>query len=509
MNQTAVANHLPQHTKLMSIHMRLLLIFLAGPLAALGFAPFHLPGLAILSLAMLFAQLQRQNSTRYAFLTGFVFGVGFLGLGVSWIYVSIHQYGHLNPFMSGAITALFVAYLSCFPGLVAYVYTKLAAKRSLLFCCFLFSALWCLGELLRATCFGGFPWLSVGFGQIDTPLKYILPIFGVYGAGFLACLAATCLAASTQKTTVPSYIWVISFVALLIAPSLLKNTHWTHIDSQPLSVGVIQANLSMRDKWDESLFWSLIKTYKTKIEHMIGRIQLIVLPESAITLRAHYICDVLQDILLAAIKAGCGILLAVHQPTSDDETFYYNTLSALGAAKGTYIKQHLVAFGEFIPDPFVRIINWLSIPIANLKPGPAHQHLVRVQKHPIATLICYELAYPELLRAQLPRAEWIVSISDDGWFGHSLAMYQHLQMAQVLSMLTGRYQIVANNDGLSSIIDTEGNLTDSLPAFTSGTLDANIYSASGATPWTYFGDNPALYLCFFMVLLAWIKQKIR
>jgi apolipoprotein N-acyltransferase len=125
-----------------------------------------------------------------------------------------------------------------------------------------------------------------------------------------------------------------------------------------------------------------------------------------------------------------------------------------------------------------------------------------VQKQAIATLICYELAYSDLLRKQLPLAKWIVSISDAGWFGHSLAMYQQLQMAQVRSVETARYQVVANNDGLSSIIDTQGKIKSSLPAFTKGILKAEVISATGTTPWVYFGNSPILFLCLFIVLFS-------
>ena len=197
-----------------------------------------------------------------------------------------------------------------------------------------------------------------------------------------------------------------------------------------------------------------------------------------------------------------AVLLGIPEPTSPDETSYYNSIISLGAANGKYLKQHLVPFGEFIPQLLEHLTHWLGIPLANLSPGAKNQALIRVQNHPIATLICYELAYPELLRKQLPEAEWIVSVSDDGWFGHSLAMYQQLQMAQVLSLQTGRYQVVANNDGLSSIINTDGDISASLPPFSSGILEENIFPATGLAPWVYFGDMPALLFSLLIVLFA-------
>lgn len=484
----------------------LLRAFFAGLLLPFGFAPFHLPGLAILGIALLFAQLRHQPA-KQAFFTGFVFGLGFLGLGVSWIFNSIHEYGHLNSPLSALITFLFVFYLSIYLGLVAIVYNRLAIKSSLLFSCFLFSAIWSLGEYLRSTLLTGFPWLLIGFGQMDTPLKYLLPIIGVYGLSFLTCLSATFLATSTQTSRAKRYLWIIAFVTVLLLPSMLKNKEWTTVSKTPVSVAVLQANLSMRDKWDESLFWQLLQYYQDGIEAFIGKKDLIVLPESAIPLPASYISEVLDRINLEAKQTGSSILLGIPKPTNSDQTHFYNGLMGLGTAEGSYSKQHLVPFGEFVPQPFERIMTWLSVPLENLKPGKLNQALMMVGNHPIATLICYELAYPQLLRKQLPAAEWIVSISDDGWFGHSFAMYQHLQMAQALSMQTGRFQVVANNDGLSSMIDAKGSITASLPAFTAGQLEASLFPATDASPWAFLGDFPILIVCILIVLLALIRVR--
>lgn len=483
--------------------------FFSGLLIPLGFAPIHLPGLTILGLALFYAQL-RNLSIKKSLLAGFIFGLGFYGLGVSWVYVSIRDYGNLNTPMSAFVTLIFIMYLSLFTAGVAILYKKLDLNRSFLYSGLLFSALWCLSEFLRSTAFSGFPWLLLGFGQIDTPLRYLLPIVGVYGVSFISCLCATCLVASQFTRGVKGFIYIIAFVSLLAGPSLLNKVRWTSISATPLSVGIIQANLSMRNKWDETLFWQLLKTYKQNIDSMIGKQQIIVMPESAIPVPENYISDLIQTIDIESKQAGSAILLGIPQPTLEGDSFF-NSLMALGQSNGTYYKQHLVPFGEYIPKSFQAIIRWLKVPFANLLPGPRNQPLVHVHNHPIASLICYELAYPHLLRQQLPDAEWIVSISDDGWFGHSFAMYQQLQMSQVLSLMTGRYQIVSNNDGLSAIIDTQGNIIQSLPAFTADILEDQIYPATGSTPWVFLGDRFPLWfsliLVFYISALSVIRPK--
>lgn len=507
MNENTALYKQPQLAILFVKHGYLIRALITGFFLPFGFAPFHLPGLSILGLGLLYAQLSQQG-TVHSFSTGFFFGLGYFGLGVSWVYVSVHVYGHLNTLISAFITSLFVIYLSLFLGLVATLFTWLAAKRSLLLSSLLYSALWCLGEFLRSTLFTGFPWLLIGFGQIDTPLKYLLPIVGIYGVGFLTCLAATFIAASIQTPSPKQrYLWLVAFVGILLAPSLLKDKQWSKTSETPISVGVIQANLSMRDKWDESLFWQLLQFYEQRISQLIEKKQLVVMPESAIPLPVNYVNDFLDEVNQKALRAGSAVLLGIPQQ-STDANYYYNSLIAIGEANGSYLKQHLVPFGEYIPQLFTQLMKWLDIPITNLKSGKSKQALIQIHRHPVAALICYELAYPHLLRHQLPEAEWIVSISDDGWFGHSFALFQHLQMAQVFSLMTGRFQVVSNNDGLSSIINTQGVITSSLPAFNAGILESELYPAIGSTPWTISGDVPVLIFCLLLVLLSKLSLPI-
>lgn len=500
MNQISISNTFRTRIAASIPNASTLRSFFAGLLVPCGFAPIHMPGMAILGIALLFAQLRRQT-VKQSFYTGFVFGLGFFGLGISWIYVSIYTYGHLNPPLAACITLVFVAYLALFPGLVAMLYRRLAIDQSLLFNCFLFSAIWCLVEFLRATFLTGFPWLLLGVGQFDSPLKYLLPIAGVFGVSFITCLAAACLATGMQ-TPKKRHLWIIAFIAILMAPMLLKNHEWTTTHSPKVSVGVIQANISMRDKWDEKLFWQILQHYEHEVLQLIGKKELIIMPESAIPVPINYVSDFLNELDQRAKKGNSAILFGIPEPTSTDDLAYYNTLATVGTAQGSYLKQHLVPFGEFIPKPFQQISRWLALPAANLKSGKNRQPLVTVQNHPIASLICFEVAYPQLLRNQLPQAEWIVSISDDGWFGHSLAVYQQLQMSQVLSIQTGRFQIVANNDGLSSVINTHGDIVESLPVFSSGILNGSVTPATGASPWIYLGDRPALLMSLFIVLMS-------
>lgn len=478
--------------------------FLAGFLIPLGFAPFHLPGFSILGVGLFFYLLLNSTSKTYQFASGFIFGMGFFGLGVSWIYVSIHVYGHLNPVLASLITLFFICYLSLFTGLISLLFKKLNSRSPFIISCIFFGAVWCIVEFFRSTLFGGFPWLLLGFSQMDTPLKYLLPLVGVYGVSFFVCLSATFFVAAIQKGRQRAYLWALAALFIILGPQVLQSKSYTTLEKNAQPVGIIQANLSMRDKWDESLFWVLLQHYQQKINELIGNNRVIIMPESAFPLPPSYIADFLDALDKRAKEIGSSILIGIPQPANADESQYYNSMITLGAAEGVYLKQHLVPFGEYIPSLLQRISDWLALPSSNMKAGKKNQKLISVNKHPIATLICYELAYPELLRKQLPEAQWIASISDDGWFGHSFAMYQQLQMAQALSLQTGRYQVVANNDGLSSVINEKGKIIASLPAFKAETLKANVIPATGATPWVYYGDTPIIIFFCLILLGAWL-----
>lgn len=488
-------------------YLTYIITFLSGLLGPLGFAPFHLPGIAILSVALFYAIISN-STTKHAFGLGFLYGLGYFGFGVSWVIISIHDYGNINYFFSGIATLAFIIYLALFPALVGYFYKYFAFPERKITNLILFSSLWCCSEYLRATLFTGFPWLLIGTTQIDTPIKYLFPIIGIYGVGVITVFCSALLAVAIREQSIKRYYYIIACILILLMPSMLKEAHWTEIKKEPISIGAIQANLAMRDKWDETLFWNLLKYYEETIQSLLGK-QLIILPESAIPLPASYLNDYLLNLNNKALAAKSALILGILQPTNDDETNYFNSMVSLGTARGEHVKRQLVPFGEYIPRLFVAINKWLNLPDPNILSGKKKQKLIKIMNHPIASLICYEIAYPNLLRQQLPLAEWIVSISDNGWFGHSLASYQQLQMAQVLSLLTGRYHVVVNNDGLSSIINQHGDILHGLPPFSSGILQGEILPAKGSTPWIILSNYPVFIFClitFFFVLFLRLRR---
>lgn len=486
---------------------------LAGCALCLAFAPFKLPGMAVISLAFLYYFTLRAEHIWQSALLGFCFGLGFFGLSVSWVIISIRDYGHMPTALAFIVTLGFIAYLALYPALASVFFNALASRRTTRLTSYLnpalFAATWVLSEFLRATLLTGFPWVLIGFGQIEAPLGGILPYLGVYGAGFFVAYLAGLLFTILQAR-LP---WKQRFPALLLflliqtLPAGLKEVAVTKPASQSksaLTVAIIQANMSMRDKWDEALFWELVQYYKKEIHAAIGH-DLIILPESALPTPSNFIPDILSELHAKAKKNDSALIMGLLTPDELHDDFYANSMLVFGKGSGQYNKQHLVPFGEYIPAPFRLINHWLGFPDSMLSAGQRPKTLMTIKHHPIAGLICYELAYGEILRAQIPKTEWIVSISDDGWFGHSLAMYQQLQIAQVRALETDRFHLVANNDGLSSVIDNHGTIRAQLPPLESGRLFAHFKPQKTLTFWVRYGDYPTLILClaFVILMLCW------
>lgn len=475
-------------------------LFCAGLLLPLGFAPFHWYFLSFISLAY-FYHILSTNASR-PFWYGFSFGCGFFSLGISWLYVSIQLYGHLHPVLSFFIVLLLIGYQALYIGLMASFYSAFSRRLSLRWKALVFASCWIFMEYCRANCLEGFPWLLIGTGQFDSPIGFLLPQIGVYGLSFLTCLGVSWLVliCSVKRKRIHVTVFCLTF---FLIPCLFRNLHNVEVDKTPHRAAILQENFTMGDKLAKGQFYPLLLKYLDDTKKMLGQ-DLIILPESAIPLPYVYVKSDLDRLDNLAKTAGSAIFLGI--PTIDREDNYYNSLMGLGLAKGVYFKQKLVPFGEYFPKIFQPMLDYLGVENSNLAAGLKHQSYMKIKSETIATLICYELAYPQLFINQLATSNLLVSISDDGWFGHSLAIYQQQQIAQTFSALTGRYQIVANNNGLSSIIDEKGNIIKSLPAFQSGILQGNFHYTHGVTPWLLHGDKPLFRICGLILLFALFRQ---
>lgn len=473
----------------------------AGLLSNLAFEPFGLFPVIFVTLALLFRLWDSVSPVRAALL-GFAFGIGFYGLGVHWIYVSVHEFGAALPLLAAAAVVLLSCILSALTALAGYLQAKFRTPHNWRFLA-LIPSLWVLAEWVRAWLFTGFPWLYIGYSQTGNWLAGWAPMLGVLGVSFAVCTIAGALTLIILRK---SPILPASVVAaILLAGAAGSWTDWTNERYSPIEVAIIQGAVTVVDKWNKKKAVKLLDYFVTESRTHADK-DLIVWPEAALPyfdtrLEKLKLWEVLQD-LPADFLVG-----TLEKQVEDDRTNYYN--SAFGiTAEGVqrYRKSRLVPFGEYMPLRF--LFEWLSdyvnLPASDMSAFTAPQAPLELAGRPAGISICYEDAFPSDILNLLPDASYLINISEDAWFGRNLAPYQRLQMSQMRAIESARPVLRAANKGISVSIDHRGRVIDLLSQAEGKILTTSIVPTAGTTPFVRFGLAPILILCaaLFVVSVA-------
>ena len=479
--------------------LRLVLALAGGALCVLAFAPFSLEWVAPLSLALLFFLWMEETPGR-AFWLGWSWGAGCMGFGVFWLHNSIAQFGGLNLPLAVFITLVFALFLALFPGLAGWVANRLARGRlpRLLLA---YPASWVLLEWSRSWLLTGFPWLSLGYSQIDSVLAGYAPVLGVYGVSLVTAL----MGSSLLLWRTP---WVVLLPLLGLGGWMLQKVSWTSEAGAPFTASLVQASIPQQQKWLSSQLRPTLEFYVSeteKLEHS----RLTVWPETAVPAFANKVeAAFLQPLHERLQDQGRDLLVGI--PVREKDGRYYNSLLALGTSgRGRYDKRHLVPFGEFMPfarwlQPLVRM---LAIPMSSFSAGDAgEQPLLKLAGYPAGVSICYEDAFPAESVQALPEAAFLLNASNDAWFGNSLAPHQHLEMARMRALENGRYMLRATNTGISAIVDDKGRLLKVLSWGERGVISAPVRPMAGSTPWALGGNGPLLLILFLMLLGAYLRS---
>ena len=354
----------------------------------------------------------------------------------------------------------------------------------------LIPALWVLSEWLRGWAFTGFPWLTLGYTQAASPLAGFAPLAGVFGLSWLVWLCAGLLLALRREGARAAAL--IGLALLFGAGYGLRQIEWTRPHGAPVSVSLLQGNIAQNLKWDAARFTATLGLYRRMTQESAAR--LTILPETAIP----RFLDQLDPGFLPALAQTArvrGADLIVGLPVRDASGRYYNSMLSLGSSPvQRYDKIHLFPFGDFIPPGFGWVVSILNIPLSNFSPGSTEQAPLALAGQRIAVNICYEDAFGEEIIRSLPEATLLVNASNFAWFGDSLAQHQHLQIAQLRALETGRTMLRATNTGMTAIIDHRGRIVAALPPFTQGSLNGYAQGRSGATPYVRWGNAPLVLL---------------
>ena len=463
--------------------IKLLGAFLAGAICVLGFAPFSLWFLPFLMAAFVFFHGQQK------FFWGFSFGCGFFLFGVSWIFNSLAQFGGMPIILAGIATLLFCAVLALFYG-IAFCFIKKIPQN--IFGAFLFATIFTLFDYLRGNLFGGFPWLIFGYSQVNNVfLQSFLPLFGIYFLSFLCFLIGAFLALSFIKKKI---FYVIPIVFVFILGFLLSFVEWTKPKESPVSVLLVQNNISLEEKFNSHLLNRFILNNLKTIDE--NPTDLIVFPETEIPRVWAELPSVIKNEFKIRAQ-NRHIVMGILEQTPNG---YLNSALHLNADKETfYHKRHLVPFGEFVPPFFGWIMQKLEVPLGNFSKSEKPAESFQIGGHRAATNICYEDAFgAELKTAE--NADFLINISNTIWFGKSLAQSQHLEIAQARAMEYQKPFLKVTNSGITAIILNNGKIEKRLPEFEPGILKGKITPREGKTFYNIFGDWSIVIFCFFIIL---------
>jgi apolipoprotein N-acyltransferase len=471
--------------------------FLAGAATVVAFAPTGIYPIALVAFALL-AHRWSDASPRHCFLTGFWFGLGFFAAGVSWVYVSMSEFGGMPPPLAAFSTAFFCAFLALFPATAGWLQARIPAPAAVRVC-LLIPAAWTVFEWLRGVIFTGFPWISVGYASVGWPMQGYAPLGGVYLLTFLTLLlAGLVLLAFQNKRPMAA---VLGFTAILVAGEALRHVEWTAPEGPPVETSLLQGNVRQEMKFRPERYAAILDTYLRLASE--SRARLIILPETA---APRFLDQVdpgyLERLAAVAQRNGGDLLLGVAY--REPPRSYYNSVVTLGVSpRQLYHKTHLVPFGEFVPPGFDWVMSRLDIPMSNFSRGPLAPPPLEVAGLRVAVNVCYEDAFGDEIAARLPAATLLVNMSNVAWFGDSLAPTQHLQMARLRSIETGRMHLAATNTGVTAAIDRDGSVLGRLPQYAEGRLEVRAQGYAGTTPYARLRDWPILALCLGL-LVAWV-----
>ena len=482
---------------------------LAGAGMVLSFAPFNFYLVAYIALAAFFYLLILSSDRAQTVQLGWIFGIGLFGTSTSWVFQSMYSFAQAPFLLAALFTFLFVIFLAlqiALFGLIVSMFKRCSSTVRLLL---VYPAAWVLIEWSRGWLFTGFPWLYVGHSQVDTWFAHFAPIGGSLMVSWVVALIAGALVVifvhnNTDSAPRLNRIVGICTLAFTIGAAWsLSNKDWVESKGETLKVSLLQGNITQDKKWLPDNRAPSVEQYMEMTRENWGS-DLIVWPETAIPGRFVDFNDlVIIPMQQEALDHNTHLLIGGFREISNGQLENSTLILGKGASSADfYSKRHLVPLGEYIPLlEYLRWLGrWINIPFNNLSKG-TKTGLLTIGKHQAQISICYEDAFGEEIIDDLPEADYLVNVTNDGWFSHTLQPNQHMQIARFRALETGRYLLRATNTGLSGIIDHNGKILHSMPAYERGVVKGTISIFSGTTPYVKYG-NYLVVLSSLIVLMT-------
>ena len=453
-------------------------------------------------------------SPRDAAKQAFWFGFGLFLCGTYWIYISVHVFGQAPLWIAMLLMIGLVLIMSWYLWLAAWLISRLSLGEPWLLL-IIAPAVWVLIEWLRGWVLTGFPWLALGYSQIDTPLAGWAPVLGVYGVSLMLMFSTTALIVvftTRGRQLLPA-------IAVVLLPWIigagLRAVEWTAPAGDSIQATLVQGGVPQDRKWLPEQFQLTLDYYRRETQ-LAQSSDIVVWPEVAIpsvTDRVEdYIARVEADSRLTGQTILFGILERVYE--RNEEATIYNSVVMLGGEGGgrqVYRKRHLVPFGEYFPVP-AAVREWMrmmSLPHNDLRAGAADQPLlVAANGAGISVAICYEDAYGAEQLFSMDDAAFLVNVSNDAWFGDSIAPHQHLEIARMRALEVGRFALRVTNTGISAFIGPHGEVIDTGPQFEPVSMTRSIEPRTGSTPYMRSANKPVIGFCLLVLGMCWIRSRV-
>jgi apolipoprotein N-acyltransferase len=475
---------------------------MAGALLPLSLAPLNIWPLALLTPAVLASLMRHNHSLAYAY----SFGLGLFGVGASWVYVSIHNFGYASVPLASLLTLLFVAGLALVFALPFYFLRFLQQPNKL---CYLiaFGSLWVFGEWLRSWLLTGFPWLYIGYSQLTTPLAGLAPVGGIFAVSLATIITPLALLFAWKGTSRQQLSVALCLIGIWGAGALLKGTQWTQVAGPPQRIALVQPNIPQDKKWLPEYRLPSLQLYQG-MTSTVTDVDWIIWPEAAVPIVYHRARPFLADIDQQVIQSNIALLTGIIYDTPKTGRLH-NSAVALGNGSGFYHKTRLVPFGEYVPlEDWLRgLIAFFDLPMSAIRAGEEQQPPLQMGDYLTGMAICYEIVYPDLVANRAVNTHILTTLSNDAWFGHSWGPLQHLQMAQMRALETQRYVVRGTNNGISAIISPTGSLALQSRQFERQVVTGSATPMSGSTPFMQWGSCPWIILCGLMLAGAILASR--